>query len=101
MEDRAERIIRFVLRIVACYLAAGLVMTVVLCFDMEWHPHVPFSGFPGWLIWTPVTPVVLPLELADPYVREVPARAVVALVLGPITFVVAWFGLRWRARRRR
>ena len=98
MEDRAERIIRFVLRIVACYLAAGLVMTVVLCFDMEWHPHVPFSGFPGWPIWTPVTPVMIVPSMLE---TGTSARDVVALILGPITFVAAWLGLRWRAQRRR
>jgi hypothetical protein len=101
MEDTGERISRLVFRVVACYLAAGLAMTVAWFAGTAGHADAPFTQFPDWLMWTPVSPVLLPGILFDPTVREVSARAVVALLLGPVTFVLAWLGLRWRAQRRR
>ncbi|MGB8933391.1 MAG: hypothetical protein WCC48_19265 [Anaeromyxobacteraceae bacterium] len=96
MEDTPERIIKVVFRIVASYLAAGLVMTVVFFAGTEGHADVPFSEFPEWLILTPVMPVWTLDHLFTGGGWS--ARDWAGVLLGPATFVLAW---RWFGRRAR
>ena len=84
--------LRTVSAVFASYLAAG----AALMLYERWphyagHPHVPFSGFPEFLAWSPVAPYLVFTELLERSGRGPGGAVVFLLVFGVL--------LGWTARR--
>ena len=49
-----------------CYLIAGAASLLFRLWpEWEGHAHIPFSGFPEVLIWTPIAPLLLLADLVQ------------------------------------
>lgn len=47
-----------------CYLLSGAASVMYLMWPHdESHPHAPFCGFPGFLVWSPMAPYLLVEQL--------------------------------------
>jgi hypothetical protein len=89
--------VKTIARALLCYLLAGAALTIALSWDdMSGHPHVPFSGFPSFLIWSPVAPVMLVASAGDSSIVEW-ASFVGGLGVG----VVVFFWRPWRKKGQR
>ncbi len=55
-----EKYILPFLKILACYCIAGAILVLYLRWPhYEGHPHVPLSGFPEFLLLSPLAPMLL------------------------------------------
>jgi hypothetical protein len=81
------------LKIVLCYLLAGVIYLLYAGWPhYQGHAHVPFSGFPEYLIWTPVVPYLLLEKIATH-----PGNAVADLSV----FCLNFAGMIWLCFRKR
>jgi hypothetical protein len=88
---------RVLARALLCYLLGGAALTIALSWnDLSGHPHVPFSGFPAVLVWSPVAPVMLVAGVGDSSMVEW-AGFLGGLGVGAIAF----FWMPWRMKGRR
>ena len=80
-----------IVKLLAAYLVAGaIVVTFIMRARFEGNAHIPFSGFPEFLIWSPLAPALIVNEMS-----EHPGQGAVSLlVLCTVFFVVAWLLLR-------
>jgi len=77
-------------KVVLCYMGAGAIYIVSVA-PWQGHPHIPFSGFPGMLVWSPIAPVLL-LDDLDKGGRG---------LLNVAIFVAALLLLLWMSFRRK
>lgn len=74
-------------KLLLCYLLAGAVQLLVARYpDYAGHAHLPFSSFPGFLIWTPAAPLLsltqAPRNWGSVAVFALTFAALLALALG-------------------
>jgi hypothetical protein len=86
-----NRLLRIGIAVLVSYLLAG---AAVILFD-RWphyggHAHVPFSGFPGFLVWSPVAPYFVICDLLTQ-----PPKG----LGGSILFIVVFGALLWSTLR--
>lgn len=87
-----EKYIQPFLKILACYCIAGAVLVLYLRWPhYEGHPHVPLSGFPEFLLLSPLAPVLL---VSDPSI-DGDGEFLSSVVLFILVFLVLLF-LRFR-----
>lgn len=86
------------LKLTACYLVAGAAYLLYVSWPhYGGHPHIPFSGFPAFLVFSPVAPFMLFEEVAiDPW-RAWPG----ALVFGTVLVASLWIVFRKRQTRKK
>lgn len=61
-----RRTIAIAARLLVAYLVAGAVLVVYLRrANFGAHAHVPFSGFPEFLVWSPLAPAFIVSEFAE------------------------------------
>ena len=80
-----------IVKLLAAYLVAGaIVVTFIMRARFEGNAHIPFSGFPEFLVWSPLAPALIVNEMS-----EHPGQGAISLlVLCTVFFVVAWLLLR-------
>ena len=80
-----------IVKLLAAYLAAGAIAAMYLMRDrLDGNAHIPFSGFPEFLVWSPLAPALIVNEMS-----EHPGQGAISLlVLCTVFFVVAWLLLR-------
>jgi hypothetical protein len=65
-----------------CYLVAGAAYIFYLQWPhLEGHAHIPFSGFPAFLVMAPLAPYLMVADLME--LRGNP-------ILGPLVFVLSF-----------
>ena len=80
-----------IVKLLAAYLVAGaIVVTFIMRARFEGNAHIPFSGFPEFLIWSPLAPALIVSEMSV----HPGQGAISLLVLCTVFFVVAWLLLR-------
>lgn len=86
------------LKLTACYLVAGAAYLLYVSWPhYEGHPHIPFSDFPAFLVFSPVAPLMLFEEVAIDPRRAWPG----ALVLGTVLVGGLWIIFRKRRIRKK
>ena len=80
-----------IVKLLAAYLVAGaIVVTFIMRSRLDGNAHIPFSGFPEFLIWSPLAPALIVSEMS-----EHPGQGAISLlVLCTAFFVIAWLLLR-------
>jgi hypothetical protein len=79
-------------KLALCYVGAGAIY-VLATFPWEGHAHIPGTGFPGMLMWSPLAPVFLASDLSTG------GRALVNVAIFVMSLVVfVWLSFR-RAQR--
>ena len=80
-----------IVKLLASYLVAGaIVVTFIMRARLDGNAHIPFSGFPELLVWSPLAPALIVSEMS-----EHPGQGAISLlVLCTVFFVVAWLLLR-------
>lgn len=86
---------RSAVRLLLSYLLASAALAVIARWpNLEGHAHVPFSGFPEFLVWSPVVPL---LVLGD--LPQRPISGLLGLSVFLVVFVTsAYLLLRTRPR---
>ena len=80
-------------KLVLCYLAAGAAFVLFTSWpDYAGHPHVPFSGFPGMLAFSPMAPYLMLLEFEE--------RGASGAIAGVLVFVAMFAAVAWLSFRR-
>jgi hypothetical protein len=89
------RLVVHLVRLMFAYLVAGAVSIVYLLWPhFDPHAEVPFSGFPGFLVWSPIAPYLLWGEFL-----ENASRGIISWLVFAVTFVVAlWLSFLPRLR---
>lgn len=82
-----------VARLLLAYVVAGAALVMYLRRSLEAHAHVPFSGFPEFLIWSPLAPALILSEFSAHRIQGV----ISLLVFGAVFGLAGWLLLRrWR-----
>lgn len=86
------------LKLFACYLLACVAYLLYLEWpDSAGHAHLPFSDFPGFLLWSPFAPAIFFGELTTNSWRALPGAFVFVFVLA----ASLWFTFRKRQARKK
>ena len=80
-----------IVKLLAAYLVAGaIVVTFIMRARFEGNAHIPFSGFPEFLVWSPLAPALIVNEMS-----EHPGQGAISLIVFcTVFFTIAWFLLR-------
>lgn len=80
-----------IIKLLLAYLVAGAVaVTYVMHARLDGNAHIPFSGFPDFLVWSPLAPALIVNEMS-----EHPGQGAISLLVFCIVlFTIAWLLLR-------
>ena len=80
-----------IVKLLAAYLAAGAIaVAYIMRTRLDGNVHIPFSGFPEFLIWSPLAPALIVSEMS-----EHPGQGAISLlVFCTVFFAIAWLLLR-------
>ena len=80
-----------IVKLLAAYLVAGaIVVTFIMRARFDGNAHIPFSGFPEFLVWSPLAPALIVNEMS-----EHPGQGVISLIVFcAVLFTIAWLLLR-------
>ena len=80
-----------IVKLLAAYLVAGaIVVTFIMRSRLDGNAHIPFSGFPELLVWSPLAPALIVNEMS-----EHPGQGVISLIVFcAVLFTIAWLLLR-------
>ena len=80
-----------IVKLLASYLVAGaIVVTFIMRARFDGNAHIPFSGFPEFLVWSPLAPALIVNEMS-----EHPGQGAISLlVFCTVFFAIAWLFLR-------
>ena len=55
-----------IVKLLAAYLAAGAIAAMYLMRDrLDGNAHIPFCGFPEFLVWSPLAPALIVNEMSE------------------------------------
>ena len=80
-----------ILKLLFAYFVAGaIVVTYIMRARLDGNAHIPFSGFPEFLVWSPLAPALIVNEMS-----EHPGQGAISLLVFCTAFlVIAWLLLR-------
>ncbi len=82
-------------QVVVAYLGASVIETIVFSEGMGGHADVPFTQFPGYLLWTPLVPGVVLIDMFEQY----SSLHLVSTGIFVVCFIASWVAYgRWRQR---
>jgi hypothetical protein len=81
------------LKLLSCYLLSAAAYLLFIKWPyMEGHSHIPFSGFPEFLIWAPIAPYFM---ISD--IIKAPSNSIPGVLVFTITFaLIFWVLFKWR-----
>ena len=83
-------------RAVLCYIMASIAcLLYILWPNFEGHTHVPFSAFPDFLVWAPISPYLAFREF-----KNSASEAITALTVFGFVFVACYGALKRFAHRK-
>lgn len=86
-----HRISFFIAKLLLAYVGAGAALVMyVRRSNLGAHAHIPFSGFPGFLVWSPLAPALILSEYAEHRTNGL----ICLLVFGAVFGVLAWLLFR-------
>ena len=81
-----------IVKLLASYLVAGaIVVTFIMRARFDGNAHIPFSGFPEFLVWSPLAPALIVNEMSEHLGQGV----ISLIVFCTVFFAIAWL-LLWR-----
>ena len=80
-----------IVKLLLAYLIAGAIaVTYIMRTRLDGNAHIPFSGFPELLVWSPLAPALIVNEMS-----EHPGQGAISLfVFCTVFFAIAWLLLR-------
>ncbi len=81
------------LKLLSCYLLSGAAYLFFIKWPhLEGHSHVPFSGFPEFLVLAPIAPYFMMSDLI-----EAPRNSMPGVLVFMLAFTLAfWVLFKWR-----
>lgn len=89
--DRMRGVALALVKLLLAYVVAGAISVMyVMRSNFGGHADIPFSGFPEFLVWSPLAPALIASEMSEHQVHG----TISLLVFGAAFALVAWFLLR-------
>jgi hypothetical protein len=80
-------------KLLFAYVVAGAILVMyVMRASFSGHAHIPFSGFPEFLVWSPIAPALIYSKFSEHRVN-----GAISLLVFSVAFIsIAWLLLRTR-----
>lgn len=86
-----RRVVLVLVKLLLAYMVAGASLVMyVMRSNFGGHADTPFSGFPEFLVWSPLAPALIASEMSEHQVHGI----ISLMVFGATFAFVAWLLLR-------